>query len=73
MWLVAQIRQGIVQRAHISTYGPRVYKNKGRSLWLLRRPVAKLHYLFTSITIVVTTAARNTNAPNTPKAMIAPV
>lgn len=73
MWLVAQIRQEIVQRAHISTNGPKVYKNNGRFHLLLRRSIARLHYLFTSITIVVTTAARNTNAPNTPKAMIAPV
>lgn len=35
--------------------------------------LVKSRYLFTSMTIVVTTAARNTNAPNTPNAIIAPV
>lgn len=35
--------------------------------------VIKSRYLFTSITIVVTTAAKNTNAPKTPNAIIAPV
>lgn len=37
------------------------------------KSVIKLCYLLTNITIVVTTAARNTKAPNTPNAIIAPV
>lgn len=50
-----------------------MYLQAGGWAYYVPNKIVLISYLFTSMTIVVTTAAKNTNAPNTPSAIIAPI